>query len=294
MRWQFSFIAGVVALSAILLVSQRTRQPAVADFQRTPVLLVHGHGLTSADWDSLRLYLHGMGYPPQYLYALDIRPSRMANATAAEQFVAPGVQELLSRAQQAADAAGVNRTIRRVDIVAHSMGSVSTRWYAAKLAPETVRTWISVAGANHGTNALCEHTDDGAAEMCPAFARTRKESAIQTELNGSRKALRDETPFGIGADPDDVPSVVADAARNILYFTVRIDPDDWIIPADSAVLSGTGGIPLKPPHTQSIAETSPGNYLLQQEEDHMSMLDNRDFHRLMDVLLSARDPTAAE
>ena len=287
-RGQALILASVVVLIGAILGSTFFRA-STTDYSRTPVLFVHGHGLTSADWNPLLHKLKRSGYPSTYLSAIDIRPSRMANVEAAEYFVAPGVEELLSRANATAKLAGLEIVHERVDIVAHSMGAVSSRWYVAKIAPQRVRTWISVAGANHGTNALCEHIDEGAMEMCPAFARSRDDSEIQIDLNGNIAELQDESPYGLGIDPDGAPSISPDPLRHILYLTVRIDPDEWIIPAESAVLAGAGGVLLNLPLKLSIEETSPGNFLLQQHTDHMGMLKDKNFLQLMEFLLLARD-----
>ena len=131
------------------------------DYARTPVLFVHGHGLSSADWRPLIEHLAVSGYPREYLHAVDIVPNTMANARAATSVIAPEAEALLARAEAAARRAGYSGKVsRRLDIVSHSMGVVSSRWYAAKLRPDLVRTWIGLAGANHGTQALCPFRDE--------------------------------------------------------------------------------------------------------------------------------------
>ena len=255
------------------------------DYAHHPVLLVHGHGLSSADWESLKSFLINSGYPTEYLSALDIRPSRMSNKRAAEQFVAPAVESLLQRASELSAAHGGDG-FSRVDIVAHSMGAISTRWYAARIAPERVRRWISVAGSNHGTNSLCNHSDDGAFEMCPAFANDPLKNELQTVLNGTAVSPVDETPYGVGTDANDVLTVPADDSRQITYYTIRIDPDEWITPAESAMLDGAGGGRYRlQAASMSAEETAPGNFLLTGDHDHMSMLREQALHALVGELL---------
>src|SRR5436190_1552247 len=171
------------------------------DYSRTPVLFVHGHGLSSADWRPLITYLVGIGYPREYLYAVDIVPNTMANVPAATSVIAPAADSLLARVKAAAQRVGYRGEVpRRLDIVSHSMGVVSSRWYAAKLRPELVRTWIGLAGANHGTNVLCAFYDEAAREMCPAFRTGGGRNAVQLALNGADGAWIDETPYGLGLD----------------------------------------------------------------------------------------------
>src|SRR5882672_10724546 len=137
------------------------------DYARTPVLFVHGHGLSSADWRPLIEYLAANGYAREYLHGVDIVPNTMANAEAARSVIAPAADSLLARAKSAAQRAGYRGELpRRLDVVSHSMGAVSSRWYAAKLRPDLVRTWIGLAGANHGTESLCSWRDEASREMC--------------------------------------------------------------------------------------------------------------------------------
>src|SRR5437867_7129322 len=140
-----------------------------ADYARAPVLFVHGHGLSSADWQPLIEHLAADGYPREYLHGVDIVPNTMANAQAATSVIAPAADSLLARAKTAAQRAGYRGEVpRRLDIVSHSMGAVSSRWYAAKLRPDLVRTWIGLAGANHGSQAACAFRD-ASRGMSPPF-----------------------------------------------------------------------------------------------------------------------------
>src|SRR5213594_1171706 len=206
------------------------------DYARTPVLFVHGHGLSSADWRPLIEHLAVSGYPREYLHAVDIVPNTMANARAAKSVIAPAADTLLVAANAAARRAGYRGEVpRRLDIVSHSMGVVSSRWYAAKLRPERVRTWIGLAGANHGTQALCPFQDEASREMCPAFAGNARTHALQVALNGAERERVDETPYGLGPDRPAVPRIPPDGTRSILYLTVRVEPDDWIQPERSAI-----------------------------------------------------------
>ena len=264
------------------------------DYGRTPVLFVHGHGLYPSDWREIIAHLIGIGYPKEYLYAVEIVPNNMANVQAAITVIAPAAESLLKKAEIAARVAGYqDKPPRQLDIVSHSMGAVSSRWYVAKLRPDRVRTWISLAGANHGTKALCPYPDDAAKEMCQVFATTDRESAVQVALNGTPKAPLDETPFGVGRDRAGINRVPPDDSRSITYFSMRIEPDAWIKPERSAILDGAGGIPVEIPSGVPVVETSPGNYLFQGKEglfqkdvDHCSILIHSDLLRFVVALLA--------
>ncbi len=225
-----------------------------ASLERRPVLMVHGSGLDSSYWAGLRSALEQRGYPGESVRAIDLRPNDGDNVRAAAEQIAPAAIALLSDAAAMAGKAGC-RAPRKIDIVSHSMGAFSSRWYAARISPERVHTWIGLAPASHGTDALCGHDGAGNRQMCPAFAS----SGVQADLNGSKGARRDETPFGLGADSH-AARIAPDATRAIRYFTVRLDPDQWIEPADSAALDGAGDGATQawPP---GVRETSPGNLL---------------------------------
>jgi len=259
------------------------------DYSRTPVLFVHGLGQSSVVWRSMIEHLATV-YPRDYLYGVDIVPNDMTNARAATSVLAPAADSLLARARAAAQRGGYRgEPPRRLDIVSHSMGAVSSRWYAAKLRPDLVRTWIGLAGANHGTESLCSWRDEASRELCPPFATNPKTHALQVALNGTDGAWVDETPFGLGPDRPGVPRVSADGTRNILYLTVRVEPDKWIQPERSALLDGAGGVPLSLPAGVPAAETSPGNLLFRARVEHDPLLHHPDLLRLVAALLAVRD-----
>ena len=263
------------------------------DYARTPVLFVHGHGLSSADWQPLIGYLVSIGYPREYLHAVDIVPNTMANVPAAASVIAPAAAAHLAKANAAAQRDGYRgERSQRLDIVSHSMGALSGRWYAAKLHPERVRTWIAIAGANHGTNTVCRFTDEASREMCPAFATDSQTHALQVALNGTDGRWVDETPYGLGIDRPGVPRIPPDGTRSILYLTVRIEPDRWIQPERSALLDGAGGVPISVPGGVPAQETSPGNFLFQTPVGHDPLLRHRDLIRLIAAMLAARDRAA--
>jgi pimeloyl-ACP methyl ester carboxylesterase len=270
---------------------------AAPDYARAPVLFVHGHGMDGSSFEPLMQHLAGTGYPRAFLAAPAIPSMEVGNQRAAETAIAHAVERLLAAASAAARAAGRADLVHaKIDIVAHSMGALSSRWYATKVRPDRVRTWIALAGANHGTTALCPFRDLGARDSCPAFARSPRLNPLQAALNGGHDAPADESPFGLGRDAARVASVRPTPERGIAYYTVRLDPDEWIRPANSALLDGSGGLILDGRIARALVETSPGNFLYDfargADLGHDSMLGHPDIHRFVAAVLRARRPGA--
>ena len=266
--------------------------PPAPDYSKTPVLFVHGAGLSSKTWNKMIKYFISIGYPSEFLQAIDLIPSYGSNKSAAINFIKPAAEDLLQRANIAIQGENYpGEPPEKIDIVSHSMGAVSSRFYATNINPAKVRKWISIAGANHGTNALCSLSNkgEGSREMCPAFASNTKESDIQVLLNGTPTEPADETPYGLGLDENKVKRIPPDEMRNILYFTIRIEPDQWIKPEHSAILDGSGGVSISIPHESPITETSPGNFLFQKKVGHDPLPKNSELIRFVALLLSARN-----
>lgn len=240
------------------------------NYTYTPVLLIHGSGLDSSTWTELKDRFEKLGYPDSYIESVDIVPDNESNITAARKFIQPAASRLLQRANKDARNSGFKGvTHTKIDIVAHSMGAVSGRWYATVIAPEMVRRFVSIAGANHGTSSLCGMAGKGNHEMCPAFAVSNLVSEVQYKLNTNPDFNFDETPYGTGFDAlPDKRYLPPKRNRRISYFTIRIEPDEWITPAKSAILNGAGDPDLEPVLTKLFVETSTGNYQYLNDVSH--------------------------
>ncbi len=236
-----------------------------------PVLFVHGSGLDSSSWTNAVRALEDSGYPSSHLLAVDLMPNDGDNILAAESQLSRAVERLLEAASGFKHAnACTGEAPSRVAIIAHSMGAVSSRWYAARVAPQRVSMLVSIAGSNHGSNALCGLSGSGNRQMCPAYSDSSDPGDIQVALNGTREQPKDETPFGIGRDTDLASSIPPTKDKRILYLTVRIEPDEWIEPSHSALLDGAGGEVAVPNAIDLSAfdETTRGNYLLEKPVVH--------------------------
>ncbi len=111
----------------------------------TPVVLVHGVNGSSANYDVMVARLVEDGWPPEMLFAIDFEdPEWGCNADngAALALFVEGVLETTGH--------------QRVDLVAHSMGSLSSRHYVKNLGGDgLVDTYVTLGGQHHGLIPPC-------------------------------------------------------------------------------------------------------------------------------------------
>jgi triacylglycerol lipase len=165
---------------------------------KDPILFVHGWKGNVQTWTTMIQRFESQGWPDIYLrnFAYDSARSNVSTAD----LVAAQVASLRSVTGAA-----------KVDIITHSMGALSSRYYLKHLGGTAfVEDWVSLAGPNHGTNAgyACQLTEESCIEMQPG-------STFLTDLNSG-----DETP------------------GSVRYETVRSECDPIINPDNSVILSG--------------------------------------------------------
>ncbi|MFF9199816.1 triacylglycerol lipase [Streptomyces sp. NPDC014779] len=161
----------LIALAALL--AGPGTAPARAATAHRPVILVHGYNADPGVWGGLDARLRAAGYAEGEIFRWGYDTHRSVNEVLAGRFAAY-VDE-------------VRRTTgaERVDVVAHSFGSLPTRWYVKYGGgTATVAHWISLAGPNHGTSVAwaCALWDQACRDMTPG-------SWVQNRL-----AEGDETP----------------------------------------------------------------------------------------------------
>ncbi|MGN6275121.1 MAG: esterase/lipase family protein [Solirubrobacterales bacterium] len=162
-----------------------------------PILFVHGWNGSASNWNTMIERFEKDGYPKSYLMAYSYSSSQ-SNKVDAEKEVASHVEQLLK-----------NTGAEKVDIIAHSMGSLNTRWYIKFDGGESkVDDWVSLGGPNHGTEV---------ANICFGIAceEMRIGSKFLTELNAG-----DETPGTVN------------------YGTWWSPCDEFIKPNESVILTG--------------------------------------------------------
>lgn len=152
-------LAAAAAAAAGALLAVQVSLPAQAatgsTFNSTsnPVLFVHGYTGDASNWNTMADRFRADGWPSTYLdqWSYDWHQS---NVTTAQQLSAE-VDRLLT-------ATGANK----VDIVSHSMGGLSSRYYLKNLdGTARVDAWVSLGGPNHGTDSANSCLDTSCTEM---------------------------------------------------------------------------------------------------------------------------------
>jgi len=163
-----------------------------------PILFVHGWSGSASNWSTMIGRFEKDGYPKSFLRAYSYNTSQ-SNKTDAETIVKSEVEKLKKETGAA-----------KVDIVAHSMGSLNSRWYIKFVAggEANVDDWVSLGGPNHGTTAANICFSTSCVEM-------RIGSTFLNELNAG-----DETPGTVN------------------YGTWWSPCDEFINPDSSVPLSG--------------------------------------------------------
>lgn len=161
-----------------------------------PIIFVHGFASSGQIWGTMIGSLVADGWLASDLtnWSYD---TPISNATIA--------QQLKVKADSVLAATGA----LKVDIISHSMGALSSRYYARELGgSDKIEAWVSLGGPNHGTST---------ANLCglQSCLEMRPGSSFLTSLNTS-----DETPG---------------APR---YGTWRTPCDNVTTPPESVILSG--------------------------------------------------------
>jgi triacylglycerol lipase len=161
------------AAAIAICVAAAAAAPA-SSLAQDPILFVHGYVESASLWNTMISRFEKDGYSKAYLSAYSYNTSQ-SNKVDAEKEVKSHVESLLK-------ATGATK----VDIVAHSMGSLNSRWYIKFLGGEAkVDDWVSLGGPNHGTETANACFSTSCVEM-------RVGSTFLKELNAG-----DETPGAV-------------------------------------------------------------------------------------------------
>ena len=190
---KFFLAASLALLSAC---GSDTSTAPVTPVTHDPILFVHGYGRNSDDWSFMITRFKAAGWTDAELHTVNYG-ALQSNAITAEDIKAK-VDNILA-----------TTSASKVDIIAHSMGSVSSRYYIRNLGGDAkVDAWVSLGGPNHGTTTA---NDCG---LLPCL-EIRPGSQFLAALN-----LGDETP---GA---------------VRYGTWWSPVDQTILPNSSVILTG--------------------------------------------------------
>ena len=110
-----------------------------------PIVFMHGVNGSPSNWDTMIQRLIADGWPAEYLYAVEVAdPSWGCNVDNA-QVIKQTVERALAETCQP-----------RVDLVAHSMGTLSSRYYVKNLGGhEVINTYLTLGGMHHGLTSSC-------------------------------------------------------------------------------------------------------------------------------------------
>lgn len=188
-----SLFALVVAFTLFAGTSARQGEAS----SHNPILFVHGYTSNASAWDTMKARFLADGWASNELYAYTFSSTK-SNASVAS--------DIATRVTQIRAATGASK----VDIIAHSMGSLSSRYYLKNLGgTANVDDWVSLGGPNHGTTwAYGCFFFSPCNQMMPG-------SSFLNQLNSG-----DETP---GA---------------VTYGTWRTPCDELVLPSSSTSLSG--------------------------------------------------------
>jgi triacylglycerol lipase len=161
-------LTAIIAALALCITGTALAPAAMA---QDPILVVHGDTESSSVWKTMISNFEKNGYSKSELSAYSYNTSQ-SNVVDAETEVKTRVETLLK-----------NTGATKVDIIAHSMGSLNSRYYIKNLGGEAkVDDWVSLGGPNHGTETANFCFSASCVEM-------RVGSKFLAELNAT-----DETP----------------------------------------------------------------------------------------------------
>jgi triacylglycerol lipase len=195
---RFRLLLAGLSLALLAVVGPQAQSPASAQVAADPIVFVHGWNSSATTWNTMIDRFVAAGYPRSRMLAITYN-SNQSNATIANQ-VRDAVNTLRSQTGAA-----------KVDVITHSMGGLSSRYYLKNLGGSAVvDDWVSLGGPNHGTNTayLCYLFSAGCRDMIGG-------SGFLNSLNSG-----DETP----------------GATN--YGTFWSSCDEVINPDSSVLLSG--------------------------------------------------------
>jgi triacylglycerol lipase len=160
-------------LTAIALCITGTALAPAGASAQDPILFVHGYVESASLWNTMIGRFEKDGYAKSSLSAYTYNTSQSNKIDAEE--VKTKVEALLK-----------TTGATKVDIIAHSMGSLNSRYYIKNLGGEAkVDDWVSLGGPNHGTEFANFCGSTSCVEM-------RIGSTFLKELNAT-----DETPGAV-------------------------------------------------------------------------------------------------
>ena len=201
-RHKRRIVTAASALAASLLLSLSLSPTPAQAATHNPVVFVHGLSSSASSWDDWAGYFEADGYTSAELDAWSYDWGQ-SNATTAQQ-LATEIRNVLARTGAS-----------KVDLVVHSMGALSARYYLKNLGGTSyVDDFVSTAGVNHGTS-----TASWCAWLYTSCAEMNTGSSFLSALNSG-----DETPGSVS------------------YASYWSNCDDALTPDTTAILSGATNV----------------------------------------------------
>ncbi|MFY0526022.1 esterase/lipase family protein [Archangium gephyra] len=167
--------------------------------EHVPVLFVHGTDDTPGAFFAMLDAFQQAGWPKERLHAVRLHPNNGQLP----------IEVMAYQVRRAAEGLRKRTGAERIDVVAFSQGTLSSRYWMQELGGQPrVRRFVSISGPHHGTRVAYLKAD-------PALVQMRPDSAFLRELN------RREQPFG-----------------DTEVFSFWTPLDSTVVPADSARLPG--------------------------------------------------------
>ncbi|HUS60933.1 MAG TPA: hypothetical protein VMY34_01975 [Acidimicrobiales bacterium] len=170
MRRCIAALAALLCLTSLSFVASPTSAPARAATLHDPILFVHGWNSSGTVWDTMigRFTTDGWTSAELNNWSYNYKQSNKTTAN-----------EIKTKVDSILAATGATK----VDIISHSMGGLSSRWYSKFVGGDTkIDEWVSLGGPNHGTDTANFCFDTSCKEM-------RVGSLFLADLNAG-----DETP----------------------------------------------------------------------------------------------------
>ena len=171
-RLSLAFLPFALAACGRLADITGTDRPslAITPPAHDPILLVHGWNSSAAAWTTMVGWFKADGWTDAELATWSYNTAQSNEVTARE-------------IQRKVDSILAVTGASRVDVITHSMGGLSARYYVKSLrGAKKLDAWVSLAGPNHGTATANFCFQQSCVEMRPG-------SAFLNKLN-----QKDETP----------------------------------------------------------------------------------------------------
>jgi len=164
--------------------------------ERVPVLFVHGTDDNPGAFFTMMPAFAAAGWPKERLYAVRLHPDNGQMP----------IEVMAYQVRRAAESLRKHTGAERIDVVAFSQGTLSSRYWIQELGGQpVVRRFVSISGPHHGTRVAYLRSD-------PAIAQMRPDSDFLRELNRRENPFGDTEVFSFWT-PFDVTVVPADSAR---------------------------------------------------------------------------------